>query len=203
MKLRDINDNQPQFEKANIEATVPENARIGSSLQTFTATDPDQGGKSKVFYSIDRSSDRKRQFSINENGTVSIQRSLDREETPRHQVDCSSELVINDETDTKAKPNPNHRQRLENRFYKTPQQNSYKIFIKLLTNRLRRFLQLQVTWLAHLFIKWYYNWLPFLLERVSKLVQAERNEYDLCTLSEQSTVNLEGSEGLCLETIAD
>ncbi|XP_070157595.1 neural-cadherin isoform X1 [Polyergus mexicanus] len=86
VKLRDINDNQPQFEKANIEATVPENARIGSSLETFKATDPDQGGKSKVSYSIDRSSDRKRQFFINENGTVSIQRSLDREETPRHQV---------------------------------------------------------------------------------------------------------------------
>nr|XP_034190810.1 neural-cadherin isoform X1 [Osmia lignaria] len=86
VKLRDINDNQPQFEKANIETSVPENAHIGNSLETFTATDPDQGGKSKVFYTIDRSSDRKRQFSINENGTVSIQRSLDREETPRHQV---------------------------------------------------------------------------------------------------------------------
>ncbi|XP_047366877.1 neural-cadherin isoform X7 [Vespa velutina] len=86
VKLRDINDNQPQFERANIEATVPENARIGNTLETFKATDPDQGGKSKVSYSIDRSSDRKRQFFINENGTVSIQRSLDREETPRHQV---------------------------------------------------------------------------------------------------------------------
>lgn len=94
VKLRDINDNQPQFEKANIETTVPENARIGSSLETFTATDPDQGGKSKVFYSIDRSSDRKRQFSINENGTVSIQRSLDREETPRHQVNQKTILFI-------------------------------------------------------------------------------------------------------------
>ncbi|XP_025153788.1 neural-cadherin isoform X2 [Harpegnathos saltator] len=86
VKLRDINDNQPQFEKANIETSVAENARIGSTLETFKATDPDQGGKSKVSYSIDRSSDRKRQFFINENGTVSIQRSLDREETPRHQV---------------------------------------------------------------------------------------------------------------------
>ncbi|XP_017766893.1 PREDICTED: neural-cadherin isoform X1 [Eufriesea mexicana] len=86
VRLRDINDNQPQFQKANIETTIPENARIGNTLETFTATDPDQGNKSKVFYSIDRSSDRKRQFSINENGTVSIQRSLDREETPRHQV---------------------------------------------------------------------------------------------------------------------
>ncbi|XP_076297147.1 neural-cadherin isoform X1 [Lasioglossum baleicum] len=86
VKLRDINDNQPQFDRANIETTVLENTPIGNSLETFTATDPDQGGKSKVYYSIDRSSDRKRQFSINENGTVSIQRSLDREETPRHQV---------------------------------------------------------------------------------------------------------------------
>lgn len=86
VKLRDINDNQPQFEKANIETMVTEDADVGKSLETFKATDPDQGGKSKVSYSIDRSSDRKRQFFINENGTVSIQRNLDREETPRHQV---------------------------------------------------------------------------------------------------------------------
>ncbi|XP_043475146.1 neural-cadherin isoform X3 [Leptopilina heterotoma] len=86
VKLRDINDNKPQFDKANIETTVAENAVIGNHLETFKAIDPDQGGKSKVSYSIDRSSDRKRQFHINDNGTVSIQRSLDREETPRHQV---------------------------------------------------------------------------------------------------------------------
>ncbi|XP_048520444.1 neural-cadherin-like, partial [Dendroctonus ponderosae] len=86
VKLRDINDNKPVFERPNIEVSVPENAEIGKSLDTFKATDPDQGGKSKVSYSIDRSSDRKRQFSINQSGTVSIQRSLDREDTPRHQV---------------------------------------------------------------------------------------------------------------------
>lgn len=86
VKLRDINDNKPQFEKSNIETTVLEDASIGNSLETFKATDPDQGGNSKVSYAIDRSSDRKRQFHINENGTVTIQRSLDREETPRHQV---------------------------------------------------------------------------------------------------------------------
>ncbi|XP_059060577.1 neural-cadherin isoform X1 [Achroia grisella] len=86
VKLRDINDNKPQFERANIEVSVYENAEVGKSLETFKATDPDQGGKSKVSYAIDRSSDRKRQFSINQEGTVSIQRSLDREDTPRHQV---------------------------------------------------------------------------------------------------------------------
>ncbi|XP_048509175.1 neural-cadherin isoform X2 [Athalia rosae] len=86
VKLRDINDNKPQFERSNVEVSVYENADIGKTLETFKATDPDQGGKSNVYYTIDRSSDRKRQFSIDEGGTVSIQRSLDREETPRHQV---------------------------------------------------------------------------------------------------------------------
>lgn len=86
VKLRDINDNKPQFERPNIEVSVYENAEVGKNLETFKATDPDQGGKSKVKYAIDRTSDRKRQFSISQEGTVSIQRNLDREETPRHQV---------------------------------------------------------------------------------------------------------------------
>jgi len=86
VKLRDINDNKPLFDKANIETSVYENAEIGKSLETFRATDPDQGGKSRVSYAIDRASDRRRQFAINQNGTVTIQRHLDREDTPRHQV---------------------------------------------------------------------------------------------------------------------
>ncbi|XP_047118591.1 neural-cadherin-like [Schistocerca piceifrons] len=86
VRLRDINDNKPQFERPNIEVSVYENAELGKSLETFKATDPDQGGKSKVKYAIDRTSDRKRQFAISQDGIVSIQRNLDREETPRHQV---------------------------------------------------------------------------------------------------------------------
>lgn len=89
VKLRDINDNKPQFERPNIEVSVYENVEVGKSLETFKATDPDQGGKSKVSYAIDRVSDRRRQFRINQEGTVSIQRQLDREETPRHQVRSS------------------------------------------------------------------------------------------------------------------
>lgn len=86
VRLRDINDNKPQFDRPNIEVRVFENAEIGKSLESFKATDPDQGGKSHVTYAIDRSSDRRRQFSISPEGQVNIQRSLDREETPRHQV---------------------------------------------------------------------------------------------------------------------
>jgi hypothetical protein len=89
VKLRDINDNKPQFERPNIEVSVYENAEVGKTLETFKATDPDQSGRSRVSYAIDRSSDRRRQFTISNEGTVSIQRSLDREETPRHQVRIS------------------------------------------------------------------------------------------------------------------
>ena len=56
VKLRDINDNKPVFEKSNIEAFVGENARVGKTLERFRASDPDQGGHSKVRYLIDRSS---------------------------------------------------------------------------------------------------------------------------------------------------
>uniref|UniRef100_A0A6P4FZT7 Neural-cadherin isoform X5 n=1 Tax=Drosophila rhopaloa TaxID=1041015 RepID=A0A6P4FZT7_DRORH len=86
VKLRDINDNKPHFERANVEVSVFEDTKVGTELEKFKATDPDQGGKSKVSYSIDRSSDRQRQFAINQNGSVTIQRSLDREVVPRHQV---------------------------------------------------------------------------------------------------------------------
>ena len=39
-----------------------------------------------VGYQIDRSSDKKRQLTIDQNGVVRMQRMFDREDTPRHQV---------------------------------------------------------------------------------------------------------------------
>uniref|UniRef100_A0A1B0GHQ4 Putative cadherin egf lag seven-pass g-type receptor n=1 Tax=Lutzomyia longipalpis TaxID=7200 RepID=A0A1B0GHQ4_LUTLO len=86
VKLRDINDNKPMFERPNIESVVYENAEVGTTLETFKAVDPDQGGKGKISFAIDRSSDRQRQFNIDQSGTVTIQRKLGRENIPRHQV---------------------------------------------------------------------------------------------------------------------
>jgi hypothetical protein len=60
LRLRDIKDNKSEFEKPNIEVTVLENSKEGTSLATFLATDADQGGKSRVSYQIDRASDKKR-----------------------------------------------------------------------------------------------------------------------------------------------
>nr|CAD7461382.1 unnamed protein product [Timema tahoe] len=86
MKLRDVNDNRPQFERPNMEVSVDEDLEVGESLARFKATDPDQGGRGVVKYSIVRTSDRRRQFCIDHEGTVAVQRSLDRENTPKHEV---------------------------------------------------------------------------------------------------------------------
>ena len=65
---------------------MDENVEIGTSVATFKATDRDQGGNSKVSYAIDRSSNRKRQFKISQDGTVTVQRALDREDTRTHEI---------------------------------------------------------------------------------------------------------------------
>lgn len=87
VKLRDINDNPPEFERPSIEVNVAEGSPKGVQLATFVAHDKDQGGTSRVRYAIDRSSDRRKQFAINpKTGAVTIQRPLDREEQPRMSI---------------------------------------------------------------------------------------------------------------------
>ena len=87
VKLKDINDNTPRFKKPHIEAAVYENADVGKNLGTFKAVDIDKGGKSKITYSINRATDRKRQFAIDQEGTVTIQRELDREAMAKHSLE--------------------------------------------------------------------------------------------------------------------
>lgn len=87
VKLKDINDNFPRFKKPFIEASVYENADVGKVLGTFKASDLDKGGKGRISYMINRTSDRHRQFAIDQDGTVTIQRPLDRESTGRHDLE--------------------------------------------------------------------------------------------------------------------
>ncbi|KAG9510290.1 Neural-cadherin [Fragariocoptes setiger] len=87
IRLRDINDNRPIFVNQLIDVAVKEDSPINTWLANFTATDPDQGGLSKVTYAIDRSSNKRKQFRIHpEKGSVFIQRELDREHMSRHFV---------------------------------------------------------------------------------------------------------------------
>ncbi|EAA14569.4 AGAP009713-PA, partial [Anopheles gambiae str. PEST] len=87
VKLKDINDNTPRFKKPHIEAAVYENADVGKNLGTFKAVDIDKGGKSKITYSFNRATDRKRQFAIDQEGTVTIHRELDREAMAKHSLE--------------------------------------------------------------------------------------------------------------------
>ena len=85
MKLKDINDNDPVFKDSLIEVELWEDSQIGKTVARFYANDADRGGTSQVTCSIDRSSDRNRNFAIND-GLVSILRRLDRETIPVHEV---------------------------------------------------------------------------------------------------------------------
>lgn len=64
-------------------------------MGTFKAIDLDKGGKGKLSYMINRTSDRHRQFAINADGIVTIQRPLDRETSARHDLEV---LAIDDGT---------------------------------------------------------------------------------------------------------
>ncbi|XP_049790107.1 neural-cadherin-like [Schistocerca nitens] len=99
IKLRDINDNEPTFQNHRLEVFIEEKASINTRLATFRATDADKGGKSKINYQIQRSSDPRRHFRIDQHGTVYLQRKLDRETMPRHQIQI---LAIDDGTPPKT-----------------------------------------------------------------------------------------------------
>ncbi|TDG42601.1 hypothetical protein AWZ03_010975 [Drosophila navojoa] len=86
VKLRDINDNVPRFERDHIEVSIYEDTKVGTVLEQFRASDADQGGHSRVSYKIVRASNRRRQFAISDKGAISIQRPLDRETADRHHV---------------------------------------------------------------------------------------------------------------------
>ncbi|XP_022688346.1 putative neural-cadherin 2 [Varroa jacobsoni] len=87
IRLKDINDNAPKFHNPHIQITVPENTPTGTTLATFRATDIDASGGSRVMYSIEKDSDRRRHFRVgSSSGVVTLQRPLDRERSPRHHV---------------------------------------------------------------------------------------------------------------------
>ena len=86
VKLKDVNDNEPQFLETLSKVQVFENTPLGTSLAFIKASDPDMDGKSKVSYSIDKASDKNRHFHIDNSGRVKLQRHLDREVNPIHEV---------------------------------------------------------------------------------------------------------------------
>lgn len=86
LHLRDVNDNDPQFDKTSSSVTLSEDAAVGSLVDNFGAKDPDGGGQGAVSFRIERGSDVRRHFHISDEGMVTVQRPLDRETNPIHKV---------------------------------------------------------------------------------------------------------------------
>ncbi|CAN7978036.1 unnamed protein product, partial [Ixodes persulcatus] len=53
VRLRDVNDHRPQFEKVDCVATVPKKAAIGTEILTLSAIDFDEGGTGSVTYKME------------------------------------------------------------------------------------------------------------------------------------------------------
>lgn len=79
VKVKDVNDNRPQFDQAVYEFYLPENAPAGHPIGQVQATDPDSGPNKRLSYSIENGQ-YDPVFGISTvDGTVWIQRVLDRE----------------------------------------------------------------------------------------------------------------------------
>ncbi|MED6241617.1 Cadherin-10 [Ataeniobius toweri] len=88
IKIHDINDNAPRFEKEVFYASVPEMSEVGTSVVTVTATDADDqtyGNSAKLVYSILQGQPY---FSVDsENGTIKTALpGMDREVKEHYQV---------------------------------------------------------------------------------------------------------------------
>ncbi|KAE8597660.1 hypothetical protein XENTR_v10016554 [Xenopus tropicalis] len=79
-------DEAPVFSKSFYVIEVDEDAKEGNIVGQVTAQDPDSS-KNPVRYSIDRNTDIEKMFSIySGNGSIFLEKSLDREEIPWHNI---------------------------------------------------------------------------------------------------------------------
>ncbi|XP_070771479.1 protocadherin Fat 4 [Enoplosus armatus] len=81
VKVKDVNNNPPEFSKDNYDVAVSENLASGASVLTLEVTDRDEGG----FVGTLRILPESAPFSINSDGTIRVKNSsaLDRETTER------------------------------------------------------------------------------------------------------------------------
>nr|XP_060630203.1 protocadherin gamma-B5-like isoform X17 [Anolis sagrei ordinatus] len=96
LKISDINDNFPSFEKSSYTAYVPENNPSGSSIFRVHASDPDLERNAQITYSLLRSNIQElpllSYLSINsESGVIYAQRSFDYEQCQEFQVEVRAQ----------------------------------------------------------------------------------------------------------------
>ena len=81
--ITDVNDNAPTFESSYGPYEVSEGQSPGYELETTTATDIDSGANGDITYVL---SGAQGKFSIDTNGRITLQSSLDREVTPYYML---------------------------------------------------------------------------------------------------------------------
>uniref|UniRef100_A0A803T432 Cadherin domain-containing protein n=1 Tax=Anolis carolinensis TaxID=28377 RepID=A0A803T432_ANOCA len=96
LKLSDINDNAPAFEKSSYTSYVPENNPSGASIFRVQASDPDLERNGQITYSLLRSNIQElplfSYLSINsESGIIYAQRSFDYEQCQEFQVEVKAQ----------------------------------------------------------------------------------------------------------------
>nr|XP_060630207.1 protocadherin gamma-B6-like isoform X21 [Anolis sagrei ordinatus] len=96
LKISDINDNSPSFDKPSYTAYVPENNPSGSSIFRVQASDPDLERNGQITYSLLRSNIQDlpllSYLSINsESGIIYAQRSFDYEQCQEFQVEVRAQ----------------------------------------------------------------------------------------------------------------
>ncbi|XP_026112082.1 protocadherin-9 isoform X2 [Carassius auratus] len=87
--VTDVNDNRPVFKESQIEVHIPENSPVGTSVVQLQATDADVGANAEIKYMFGTqvSPATRRLFALNSTtGLITVQRSLDREETAIHKL---------------------------------------------------------------------------------------------------------------------
>uniref|UniRef100_A0AAY4EM86 Protocadherin-16 n=1 Tax=Denticeps clupeoides TaxID=299321 RepID=A0AAY4EM86_9TELE len=84
--VSDVNDNPPQFGRAEYAVVLSEGSSAGAEILRLSATDPDSGPNAEIQYAIS-SGDEMELFSIDQwTGALRLQRPLDRESRPTHVV---------------------------------------------------------------------------------------------------------------------
>ncbi|XP_072332219.1 protocadherin-9 isoform X5 [Scyliorhinus torazame] len=87
--ISDVNDNKPVFRESQLEAHIPEDAPLGTSVIQLHATDADVGSNAEIRYLFSPQTPPavRRHFALNSTlGLITVQRSLDREETAIHKM---------------------------------------------------------------------------------------------------------------------
>ncbi|KAJ8365861.1 hypothetical protein SKAU_G00146920 [Synaphobranchus kaupii] len=109
VRVEDVNDNAPEFDKGEYSATILENSPDGTFVLRARVTDRDEGGFNGTLRIIPASAP----FSISPDGTLQVKNStaLDREETPQFSLQADKNhfnVIFSIKIEAKESASPNH-----------------------------------------------------------------------------------------------